>query len=222
LIFLTPRQRWDLALFLILLTALVGFFWQEARSPWEKHDDIDLLPLLRPEKHSVGPPWTRGADGVVSPPLPWSRVQIPYGPPEEYDLAMSVRRIQGLDSLNIGLVSGGRQFMVILDGESGSAAWIDRIDPGAPGSGSSRYPHKIFLEKDTPVSIDVRVRKAGLTVTANGLKILDWQGTSASLSLFPNWKVPDSRALFLGSFETSYRIERLTLSPRSGAGTPLP
>ena len=65
---LTPRQRWDLALFLILLTALVGFFWHEAQFPWEKHDDIDLLPLLRPEKHSVGAPWTREADGVV-----WTR-----------------------------------------------------------------------------------------------------------------------------------------------------
>jgi hypothetical protein len=111
--------------------------------------------------------------------------------------------------------------MVVLDGDSGSASWIDRIDSGAPGKGVSRLSRKIFLEKDTPVAVGVSVRKTGVAVTVNGATFLDWKGSPSALSLFPNWKVPDPRALFLGAFETSYRIDRLTLTPVTGDGTVL-
>jgi hypothetical protein len=218
---LTPRQRWDLALFLTLLGALIGVFVYESRLSPPKRDEIDLLPLVRTDAAFGGGRWTREGPSLQSPPLPWSRVQVPYAPPEEYDLTLSVRRMEGLDSLNLGLAVGGRQFMVVLDGESGSASWIDRIESGAPGQGVSRHSRKIFLQKDTPVAVTVSVRKIGVAVTVNGATILDWKGSLSALSLFPNWKVPDSRALFLGSFETSYRIDRLTLTPVTGDGTVL-
>jgi hypothetical protein len=215
---MTLRHRLDLILFLGLLLGFLAMFLSPGDSRPPRHEEVDLLSLIRTDGHAVAGTWTREGATLVTPSIAWGRLQVPYVPPEEYDLKLTVQRTRGLDSLNLGLSTGRRQFMVIVDGDTGSASWIDRIEAKAAGSGVSRRAGKIFVAPNAPVELELAVRRNGVSLTAAGRTILDWKGSPGSATVFDAWTVPDPKALFVGSFETEYRIERMTLLPRSGDG----
>lgn len=79
---------------------------------------VDLLALIDLKKDAVLGDWTLSG-GVLTSPLvkDYARAQIPYVPPEEYDLEIAVRREGSMEGLSIGLVGGGRQFLLTVDGK---------------------------------------------------------------------------------------------------------
>jgi hypothetical protein len=44
--------------------------------------------------------------------------------------------------------------------------------------------------------------------------VIDWRGDFSRLS--PIWAVPDGKALFVGSFQSSFRISTMQLVPLAG------
>src|SRR5262249_27157828 len=80
--------------------------------------EVDLLALVRLDENVVSGTWKKTNEGaLLSPAEPEARVQIPYAPPEEYDLrVVALRKSSDFRSFHIGLVAGGRQFLVTLDG----------------------------------------------------------------------------------------------------------
>jgi hypothetical protein len=63
------------------------------------------------------------------------------------------------------------------------------------------------------------VRKGSVAVQVNGNAVLEWKGEVKQLSLWPDWTVPEKRALFLGSWESVFRLDELVLTPVSGRAT---
>jgi len=57
----------------------------------------------------------------------------------------------------------------------------------------------------------VVVRKLRVTMSVDGCEIVDWQGDPKRLSLSDYWKTPNQSALFLGTYDCSYRFYRATL-----------
>jgi hypothetical protein len=57
-----------------------------------------------------------------------------------------------------------------------------------------------------------------VTVVVDGVEIIRWQGDSSALSLSDYWTTPTDNALFIGAYDSPYRITRLGLTPLSGAG----
>ncbi|MGH2690166.1 MAG: hypothetical protein ACRDKW_15375, partial [Actinomycetota bacterium] len=93
---------------------------------------IDLLKLVDPAKDSVQGAWRFEGTALVTGPARFSRLQIPYVPPAEYDLRAVVERKDGSNSIVFGLVAGGRQFCFVLDAfERDTASGIDLIDKAA-------------------------------------------------------------------------------------------
>jgi hypothetical protein len=182
-------------------------------------EPADLLLLLDPAKDAVAGFWTM-ADGVLtSPKLPFARLQLPYLPPEEYDLAVTAERREGGDSLNLGIVAGRKQAVLVLDGSaSGDTTGLDVIGVKWFMDNATTYKGKL-LAPGKKSFIAVSVRRSHFHVSVDGKTVIDWKPDYGSLSLFKEWTVWSRRALFVGSFDTSFRIHEFTVTPHGGEGT---
>jgi hypothetical protein len=182
-------------------------------------EGVDLLKLIDPETDAIQATW-KSVDGkLISPPDPMARVQVPYAPPEEYDLHLVVERNQQApESVNLGLVAGGSRVMVYIDGWDGTRSCLGALRGATEAEAT--YKGKI-LEEDRPNTIVCSVRKKRLTVTVNGTAIIDWVADYRRTCLDPSWTTPNPKALVLGTYRTRYLISKCLLVPVSGEGKAL-
>jgi hypothetical protein len=174
---------------------------------------VDLLKLIDPAKHAVAGEWKLERGVLVTPTLRFARVQIPYAPPAEYDLRAVVERKSGANSIVFGLVAGGRQFCAVLDAfERGTTSGIDLVDALPFPDNETAFVGKV-LENGKPTEVLLSVRKDRLAFTVGGKKIVDWKADYSRATLYPDWKVPDPKALFLGAWTAPYLVSALELTP---------
>jgi hypothetical protein len=177
---------------------------------------IDLLDLIRITEDSVAGTWGFFDRALVTPRTPRARLQIPCIPPEEYDLNLVVTRKDGTDSLNLGIVVGGRQAMIVLDGHNGIESWFSVAGTTGTGDNETRVATRIF-KWGRPVPLTVSVRKGAVSVSSQGKPLLDWKGSPADLELHPEFRVLHDEALLIASWDTMFKIDEMTLQPVSGS-----
>jgi hypothetical protein len=182
---------------------------------------IDLLKLIDLEKDKVDRPWTFEEGKLVSAGRPFSRIQIPYIPPEEYEIHAVVEARTHGNLLNMGLAVGERQFMLILDGNAGGvSSGLDLVD------GRSFYINETTVkgplsEPKKQVEVAISVRKERIAVRVGDKTVIDWKADYARLSLYTSWKMPDSNTLFLGAWSNTVVYHKLHLKPLSPGGRKL-
>ncbi len=183
---------------------------------------VDLLAAIDPQKDAVKGTWTIEPQGLICSAGDHIRLQIPYSPPEEYDLVMTVMRREGADGLLVGLVKGSAQWSVTLDTQASGAfkSGFESLDGQGPSGNPSTYSGPVFAN-GRETALEFRVRKAGVTVLADGKPIIDWRGNFSRLSLPDGWKVRNPNALFLAAWGSRYQFSRIALIPVSGAGKKL-
>jgi serine/threonine protein kinase len=173
---------------------------------------INLLPHFQPERHSVGPPWVREGASLVSPPGPYSRIVSPHHPPREYVLRAVVRRRRGLDMVVLGLTSGESQFVAVFDTGPGIVSGLALLDGAHLNNLRNETRHVGgVIPMHVASTITCVVREAGVHVSCDGQTIMDWAGRPEQLGLPPEWRVEDTRALFLGSQEGIVCFERIEI-----------
>lgn len=183
-----------------------------------KLPDVELLPLVDLEKDSVAGKWTMEQGRLTSPKGYGTRVEIPYTPPEEYDLTAIVEPLDEPNGLILGQRSGGKRFLVLLSylPEKTPVSAIENIDGKNVGNVSTQAG-PVFV-KGRPAQVICSVRKTGVQVQVDGRSVIDWTGEPTQLSLGDYWETPHKETLFLGAYDCRYRVSRLTLTPRSGEG----
>jgi serine/threonine protein kinase len=183
---------------------------------------IDLLSAIDPQKDAVKGTWTIEPQGLICSSGDHIRLQIPYSPPDEYDLVMTVNRRDGADGLLVGLVKGSAQWSVTLDTQASGTfkSGFESLDGQGPSGNPSTYSGPVFANGRDTV-LEFRVRKVGVTVVADGKAIIDWRGNFNRLSLPEGWKVRSPNALFLAAWGSRYQFSRIALIPVSGAGKKL-
>src|SRR5262249_5070094 len=179
---------------------------------------IDLLKLIDPSKDSVVTTWTM-ENGVLHSGMNFrSRLQVPYQPPDEYDLTLVFTTTGDGNPMFIGLVAGGTQCHIFVDGWNKTG--IDNIDkkgtPLTQGTNFLNYGKGDTYGKDNTVL--VAVRKKGITLTVNGKTAFAWEGPLNRLSPNPDWAVPNPKALYLGAWDRPLAIRKYALTPISGQG----
>jgi hypothetical protein len=202
----------------ILLAALTGTGCSELSPALTGKAPKDLLKLIDLDKDSVKGSWTLDDGGLKSPGASFSRVQIPYVPGDEYNVKLVAQRMLGTDMIALGLVKGGVQFVVGIDGSNKYvASGIDRID-NKPFSENETAVKRTLLSNDKASTIEVQVRNESIVVNVDGTKVVDWRGDYKRLSLFKEWKVPLGNSLFVGTF-TQYTISTLELTNLTRGGS---
>jgi predicted Zn finger-like uncharacterized protein len=192
---------------------------QTAKGDPNENKPIDLLKLFKVDKDAVRGKWTLQGETLISPPDENARLMIPYMPPEEYDIKTVAERKQGNDSFVLGLIAGGRQCSIDLDGWPGVGfrSGLNNIDGRNADLNETTYKGPVFTN-GKPSEIVYSIRKTGITVTVDGKAIISYKGDFGRLSMRPDWAVPNTRVLFVGTFKSIYHVSKMELTPVSGKG----
>jgi hypothetical protein len=180
---------------------------------------MDLLDFIDAKADTIAGSWGFDDKSLVTSGVSWGRLQLPVVPPEEYDLEFRAVRTGGTNSLNIGLVVGDRQVVLIFDGwDKGDKAGLDRIADKSFFENESTYTGKVF-PVGKPAKVHCKVRAGSIGIQVNGNAVIDWKGDPKELAIWPDWAVPEKRALFIGSWESVFRLDELVLKPVKGQAT---
>jgi hypothetical protein len=182
---------------------------------------IDLLALVDPKKDARQGEWKKEGRALVCPSaMEYDRIQIPYLPPDEYDLSATIVRRSGDQSIVLGLARGSSQWGPNFDFYHGVIlkSGIERMDGQQPEFNSAMYTGGRVFHVGKRVLMEAQVRKTGFRITADGKPILSYQGDYKNLDMSGGWKVQDGRTLFLGLWKGEVAFERLVLVPLSGQG----
>ena len=183
--------------------------------------EVDLLPLIDLDQDSVSGKWTEDKDGITSPKAYGARIELPYVPPDEYDLLATVEPLDSPHGLILGQRSGGQRFAVLLGYDTGDStrSALENIDGQNVGNPST-MTGPVFIQNRFSQVI-CSVRQTGVSVRVDGRIALQWTGNAKQLSLGEYWETPHKEVLFLGAYDCRYRVSQLTLVTHSGTGKPL-
>jgi hypothetical protein len=214
---------WSIGALLVILLVFSALLRRSgppvSSSPTQER--IDLLKFIHVDTDSVSGKWSFQGGTLISPTDQHARLQIAYQPPEEYDLNVLVERKQGNDSFVIGLIVGGRQCAVELDGwpRDGFRSGLENIDGKEAFNNETTHQGRV-LSSGKLIPIQCSVRKTGVTVTVDGWTVVSYSGDATRLSMRKNWAVPNPRALLVGSYGCVYHITRLELLRPIGTAEP--
>jgi hypothetical protein len=182
-------------------------------------DPVDLLGLLDLSKDTVAGEWKREGTALVTSEVRFGRVMIPYVPPAEYDLRAVVERTAGdVNSLVFGIAVGDRQGAVMIDAfNHDTTSGLDLVDGKSFPDNETAHKGQI-LKAGKKSEVRISVRRNSLLVAVDGQPVVAWKADWRRVSLFPQWKVGVSSALFLGAWTTAWKIHRCELIPVSGPG----
>jgi hypothetical protein len=113
---------------------------------------IDLMRTVEPQLDSVKGIWFIEENTLRANRDTASRLQIPVDVPERYTLQLKVERLFGGDMFGVGIVVGGRQTMVCIDGYGGAISGLHLVDGRKVKSNSTTYKGAL-LPENQPVSI---------------------------------------------------------------------
>jgi hypothetical protein len=183
---------------------------------------VDLLKLVSPPRSRdvVKGKWNMSGKTLVSPLDPEARIQIPYLPPEEYDLRIVAERKQGPDCVCVGFpVPGLRTFMNIDAGNNigyvSGLQGIDAVPMMARRDGSFYGPLMVKGRKNT---IEIKVRRQSITIIVNNRTIVNYTGDFRRLQCGDGWEAPLQGAFIIGTWKSSYHFSAIELTPVSGPG----
>ncbi len=190
----------------------------EAAAPLLVKGAVNLLAMVDPARDSVAGTWKLERGELRGGGAESARIQIPYAPPEEYDLTIVAEQISGANNLTFGLSRGGVQWGVAYDSWKNFKYFsgLTLID----GKNAMENPSTVagrFLKKGVPQTFEFKIRKSGLTTFVDGKKVLSWEDYGR-LSMAPWLEIPDKRALMFGMWEGEAKILKATLLPVSGQG----
>jgi serine/threonine protein kinase len=185
------------------------------KEPWK--DTVELLRLVDLSKDVVSGRWSRKSDGLISEGGKPSRLQIPYRPPEEYDLRIVFARHTSNFCVNLILSQSGEPFTFVMhrDGYFGFEKVAGEDFHKNPTTKRFDGP----LHKDQEYTVVVEVRRSGVKTFCEGFPLsrLDSYDTVA---MNKDWKLPDPAALGLGTWDGGAEIKRLEIREVTGKGAP--
>ena len=192
-----------------------------------KGKSIDLLKILgrggRAAVQLKGK-WRLEKGVLISPQLPVAKIQLPYTPPDEYDLTMTVEQTGPDEALALGILVRGHRSSVFFDWHPRTTrrilSGISLLDESNDRNESITFGRHLVTDRESVVLVSVRndgETKSSITASVDGKKVVDWTGDPRRLSPSPSYFTPNKNALWI-SCNTSYLIKKYELTPISGRG----
>jgi|GEM_PF-5202667 len=173
---------------------------------------VNLLDVIQPARDQLIGGWALRNGALTSPVMQPARIDVPVIPPQSYVLTIDAERLRGIESLNIGLVVGGRGVTVILDGYGGQTAGLNRLDGRTADINEATFRGKL-LHPGRTNTIVCTVGPNSVQVTCNGQQAINWTGNPQRLSRDHRWTPGRDDHLQLGCWATRWKISRMELTP---------
>jgi serine/threonine protein kinase len=173
---------------------------------------INLLALVNPDTDSVKGGWRKAETGVLDSSADGIyTVLLPYKPPQEYELTVTVTRMKSDGPFLIGLVGNGDvQFTLVLDSHRCTLSGIEKVDGEFAYRNVTRRPGMV-LALNQSTTIVCRVRSDGLTVFRDENELLAWKGGYNRFSCNPQYYSGGEPRFYLGSWESSFRVTNVQI-----------
>jgi hypothetical protein len=185
---------------------------------------VDLIALIDLKKDTRQGMWQKDGRALVNAAAnEYDRIQIPYIPPDEYDVQATIVRRSGDQSIVLGLARGNSQWGPNFDFYHGGMlkSGVERMDGKQPEFNSLVYTGGRVFYVGKRVQMEAQVRKTGFKITADGKTIFSYAGDYKNLDMSGGWSMPDTKLLWLGLWKGEVAFERLVLIPVSGQGKKL-
>jgi len=182
-------------------------------------EPIDLLKLIDIKRDTIRGRWESNGSSIVSADPGYSSIQIPFQPPREYLLEITVAKLKGGNDFQIALVAGDERCTIVLDGNGGETSGVSAID-GRSFDNNETTVRGAVLPVTTPVVVATTVRNQQLSVTVSNNPVIEWKGAQKRLTLGQDPNGTDPRFIFLAVQKGArYRIDAIKLKPLQGEGT---
>jgi hypothetical protein len=170
---------------------------------------IDLLKLVDPKKDAFVGNWDRDGDKIKVIKGSYSRLEIPYEPPEEYDLKVVFQGGNFTEAVAL-LSKGGKGFGVGLKPGQGHGAIYN--------SAGNVKLDGLALAPNTPHTLFVQVRSSSLKLQLDGKDIQEWKFDLNTLGPNPGWAPKNPQMLGIGATGDPMVFQSMTVVEISGRG----
>jgi hypothetical protein len=196
---------------------------------------IDLLALAASRRITTVGNWQLGPKLIVSSPEPLAQIAFSVVPPNEYDLLVEIQSVPwsppgrgpssgsqrtnpslefGRGAFTVGLIQGRRQFLAVIDFQipnQGVFSFLADYDKRGPDPANPTFRPVAVIRNQRPTVLVYSVKKTGVTVTANGVPIIQYDGDYSQLSMPQGWTAASQPRLFFATRLAIYRITRAEL-----------
>jgi len=181
--------------------------------PWK--GALDILSSADIATDVVSGKWDRDGSALVSREGKPARVQLPYRPPEEYDVRIEFARLSGNYCVNLILSRAGSAFTLVMqrDGFIG----FEKIRGEDFNKNASMRRLDGPIRSNQSYVVVVEVRKNGLKSFCDGRPVSEWSSYE-ELTMNRDWKLPDPGAIGLGTWDGGASIKRLEIREVTGKG----
>jgi tRNA A-37 threonylcarbamoyl transferase component Bud32 len=159
--------------------------------------------------------WAREGTALVSQGGKPARVQLPYRPPEEYDVRIEFARKSANFCVNLILSKDGSAFTLVMQRDGFIGFEKVKGEDYHKNPSMRRLDGPIKVNK--PVVVVVEVRKDGVKTFSDGRPLSEW-ATYGDLTMNKDWKLPDPAALGVGTWDGGAEIRRLEIREVTGKG----
>lgn len=181
---------------------------------------IDLLPLVKPGEDAVKGLWKMDGGALVSEPLPFARLALPYRPPEEYDLKVPFTRKTRSNSAVLLLARGGACFGLQFAGWDNKFCGIERVDGASANANVTTV--KNALENDRSYTAVVQVRGDGVWVYLDGQLLTQLATDYTDLAPDLQWSLEAKQGqLGLAVYDSEYAFGSAQVLEVTGKGLAL-
>lgn len=184
-----------------------------------KDGAVDLLALVDPVKDTVLGTWRIEKRELIGGNGNRARIQIPYVPPDEYDLVVVAERKSGEQTISFGLLARGSiQWALLVDAYIPTyRSAIDCLDGKGGADNETTVQGRQFPTGRT-MTFEFKVRKSGISVLMNGKPFTSYQGDLSRLTMPGQWAGSEPGVPVFGYSDGEIRYTKISLTPVSGQG----
>ncbi len=182
-----------------------------AEATWTAAED--LMPLVDTARYAVIGSWTSDGRILTNQAERFSRVAIPYIPPEEYDFRVDFTRHQGMADINLIFPAEGAERIFRMCSWNACYFGVYKDNPDT-------LP--LLVENGVRHTAIVEVRRGTLAAYLDGHLLRKIEMAKSSSACTPDFRLPDARMLGIGSWLNALSVHRIAVRNVTGEGKPLP
>ena len=180
------------------------------------HPVIDLLDAVSVRDQAVKGNWQLRNRCLYSDKDEFSRIDLDYRPPREYDYKVTFARVEGHDAIDLVLSSNGRQFSVTVGGWENKVCGLGAIlAKSADENPTKTTGHP--LENGKSYTCLVKVRATQISAYLDGQLLTQWQTDSRDLGR-PEVQLHRPDTLGLSTYKSSFVISDAQVVEITGVG----
>jgi hypothetical protein len=179
---------------------------------------ISVLPLVKPEIDGKRGSWSAANGNLRSDKSMWSKIELPFILPEEYDLRVTFTRVDQEDCLLVTLARRGKPFFFSIGGAGNTGCSFEIVNEKRKDRVSSNIKRPGVLSNGVRNQVVIQVRRECLRAYLNGKLIVGCQVDDSGLSSNPDFNSSQPNQMGLMTWNSVYEFHSLEVRPITGEG----